>query len=140
MEKGFEVCEEENDASFLRKYLTEPLVKRLDLYTYEREENANGDEEWVVKSTDWQQVRDEMVDGMTNFGVPIVRVEDGDYKRHGELYLSMPTTARTLTPNTPSACCAPSSAVGPPRAIWKRESRTSAPSFLRRPRKHQETL
>jgi stage V sporulation protein R len=86
--KVFEVCEEENDVSFLRKYLTEPLVKRLDLYTYEREENANGDEEWVVKSTDWQQVRDEMVDGMTNFGVPIVRVEDGDYKRHGELYLS----------------------------------------------------
>jgi stage V sporulation protein R len=28
-----------------------------------------------------------MVDGMTNFGVPIIRVEDGDYQRRGELYL-----------------------------------------------------
>jgi stage V sporulation protein R len=86
--KVFEVCEEENDVTFLRKYLTEPLVKRLDLYTYEKDEDDNGDEVWVVKSTDWQQVRDEMVDGMTNFGVPIIRVEDGDYKRHGELYLT----------------------------------------------------
>jgi stage V sporulation protein R len=85
-QKIFEVCETENDASFLRKYLTEDLVKRLDLYTYERDE-VDGEEVWVVQSTDWEQVRDEMVDGMTNFGVPIVTVEDGDYKRHGELYL-----------------------------------------------------
>ncbi len=84
--KIFEVCAEENDVTFLRKYLTEPLVKRLDLYTYEKDE-VDGEEVWVIKSTDWEQVRDEMVDGMTNFGVPIVTVEDGDYHRHGELYL-----------------------------------------------------
>jgi stage V sporulation protein R len=84
--KVFEVCEIENDPSFLRKYLTESLVKRLDLYTYEKTE-VDGQEVWAVKSTDWEQVRDEMVDGMTNFGVPIIRVEDGDFNRHGELYL-----------------------------------------------------
>jgi stage V sporulation protein R len=84
--KVFEVCEEESDVSFLRKYLTEPLVKRLDLYTYKKEE-VNGEEMWVVQSTDWQQVRDSMVDGMTNFGVPVIRVVDGDYERRGELYL-----------------------------------------------------
>jgi stage V sporulation protein R len=84
--KVFEVCSEENDASFLRKYLTESLVKRLDLYTYERDE-VDGEEVWVVRSTDWQQVRDEMVDGMTNFGVPVITVEDADYGRRGELYL-----------------------------------------------------
>ena len=64
----FEVCEEEADPSFLRKYLTEPLVKRLDLYTYKRVEEG-GEEKWVVDSTDWQAVRDTMVDNMTNFGV-----------------------------------------------------------------------
>lgn len=85
--KVFEVCEEENDPSFLRKYLTESLVKRLDLYTYQREEGPDGEEAWVVQTTDWEAVRDEMVDGMTNFGVPIIRVEDGDYQRRGELYL-----------------------------------------------------
>ena len=84
--KVFEVCNDESDVTFLRKYLTEPLVKRLDLYTYKREE-TDGDERWVVQTTDWEQVRDTMLDGMTNFGVPIIRVEDGDYKRRGELYL-----------------------------------------------------
>jgi stage V sporulation protein R len=84
--KVFEVCAEENDVSFLRKYLTEPLVKRLDLYTYKREE-VDGEEVWVVQTTDWEEVRDRMLDGMTNFGVPVIRVEDGDYQRRGELYL-----------------------------------------------------
>ena len=85
-EKIFEVCSEENDATFLRKYLTEPLVKRLDLYTYKKEE-AGGEERWVVQTTDWEKVRDTMIDGMTNFGVPVIRVENGDYGRRGELYL-----------------------------------------------------
>jgi stage V sporulation protein R len=84
--KVFEVCEEESDASFLRKYLTPNLVERLDLYTYKKEER-DGQDVWVVQSTDWEQVRDTMVDGMTNFGVPIIRVEDGDWQRRGELYL-----------------------------------------------------
>lgn len=85
-QKIFEVCAVENDVTFLRKYLTESLVQRLDLYTYKQEEK-DGEEAWVIQSTDWEQVRDQMVDGMTNFGVPVITVEDGDYKRHGELYL-----------------------------------------------------
>ncbi|MDX1931133.1 MAG: SpoVR family protein [Capsulimonadales bacterium] len=84
--KVFEVCEEENDVTFLRKYLTPELVKRLDLYTYKREER-DGEEFWVVQTTDWEKVRDTMVDGMTNMGVPIIRVEDADYRRHGDLLL-----------------------------------------------------
>jgi stage V sporulation protein R len=84
--KIFEVCSEENDVTFLRKYLTASLVERLDLYTYKKEE-INGQESWVVQSTDWEEVRDTMVDGMTNFGIPIIRVEDGDWQRRGELYL-----------------------------------------------------
>jgi stage V sporulation protein R len=85
-QKVFEVCAEESDASFLRKYLTEPLVKRLDLYTFKREEDA-AEERWVVQTNEWERVRDTMLDGMTNFGVPIINVVDGDYGRRGELFL-----------------------------------------------------
>ena len=81
--KLFQVCEEDNDVTFLRKYLTEPLVKKLDLYTYKLEE-VDGEEMWVVQDTDWRKVRDGIVDSMTNFGQPILTVEDGDYKRRGE--------------------------------------------------------
>jgi stage V sporulation protein R len=86
LSKLFEIIEEDNDVTFLRRYLTEDLVKKLDLYTYKREE-VNGEQAWVVQDTDWRRVRDTIVDGMTNFGVPVIYVDDGDYQRRGELYL-----------------------------------------------------
>lgn len=86
LKKIFEVRELECDTSFLRKYLTESLVKRLDLYTYKQEE-INGELVWVVQETDWRKVRDTLLDSMTNFGIPVITVEDGDYKRRGELLI-----------------------------------------------------
>ena len=96
--KIFQVCEEDNDVTFLRKYLTEPLVKKLDLYTYKLEE-VDGEELWVVQDTDWRKVRDSIVDSMTNFGQPILTVEDGDYKRRGELYLKHAFDGKALDPD-----------------------------------------
>ena len=84
--KLFEVIERDNDVTFLRQYLTAGLVKKLDLYTYKRDD-VDGQEMWVVQDTDWRRVRDTVVDSMTNFGQPLIYVDDGDYKRHGELYL-----------------------------------------------------
>jgi stage V sporulation protein R len=86
MKKIFEVRRDEADVSFLRKYLTQSLVNRLDMYTYKLEE-VNGEEMWVVQDTDWRRVRDSLLDSMTNFGIPIIMVEDADYNRHGELLL-----------------------------------------------------
>ncbi|HEY3328770.1 MAG TPA: SpoVR family protein [Capsulimonadaceae bacterium] len=86
MAKLFDTIERDNDVTFLRQYLTDPLVKKLDMYTYKREE-VNGEALWVVQDTDWRNVRDSIVDSMTNFGQPIIYVENGDYKRQGELYL-----------------------------------------------------
>ena len=42
---------------------------------------------WVVQETDWKKFRDTLVDSMTNFETPVIKVEDGDYRRHHELYL-----------------------------------------------------
>ena len=80
--KMFEVREVDSDVSFLRNYLTRDLVDELDLYIYKRE----GDQ-WVVVEKDWQKIRDMLVASMTNFGVPYIVVEDGDYHRNRELYL-----------------------------------------------------
>ncbi len=104
LKKIFEVVQDESDISFLRKYLTKKLVRDLDMYTYKLEE-IGGELVWVVQDTNWQRVRDAIVDSMTNFGAPIVKVEDGDYEHHGELYLKhyhdekpldMEYTARTM--------------------------------------------
>ncbi|MFN0070091.1 MAG: SpoVR family protein [Chloroflexota bacterium] len=81
-EKMFDVREVESDASFLRNYLSRKLVEDLDLYLYRKE----GDR-WVIVEKDWHIVRDAIVASMTNFGRPYLVVEDGDYRKNGELYL-----------------------------------------------------
>ena len=81
-QKIFEVREMDNDVSFLRNYLTEDLIKDLDLYLYKKE----GDE-WVVVEKNWQKVRDGIVNSMTNFGYPYLVVDDGDYRGNRELYI-----------------------------------------------------
>lgn len=86
MKKLFEVRTDECDITLLRKYLSHSLVKKLDMYTYKLEE-VNGEPMWVVQETDWHKVRDSLLDSMTNFGIPVLFVEDGDYKRRGELLL-----------------------------------------------------
>ncbi|MEN3002538.1 MAG: SpoVR family protein, partial [Armatimonadota bacterium] len=86
LQKIFEVRQLECDQSFLHKYLTERLVRELDLYTY-RVEERDGELVWVVDETDWRKVRNAFVDQLTNFGVPVITVEDGDWEHRGELYL-----------------------------------------------------
>lgn len=86
LKKIFEVVTDESDVTLLRKYLTKKLVRDLDMYTYKMEE-VDGELAWVVQDTDWRHVRDALVDSMTNFGSPVIMVEDGDYNRHRELYL-----------------------------------------------------
>jgi stage V sporulation protein R len=83
IEKVFEVREVENDVSFLRNYLTEELVEKLDLYVFE----LVHEEEWTITEKRWERVRDQLVANMTNFGFPYIVVADGDYNRNRELYL-----------------------------------------------------
>ena len=84
--KLLEVRRDENDNTLLRQYLTQGLVNKLDMYTYKKQE-VNGEDMWVVQETDWRKVRDSLLDSMTNFGIPLIYVEDADYNRHGELLL-----------------------------------------------------
>src|SRR5947209_15727668 len=82
LQKMFEVREMENDVSFLRNYLTEDLIKDLDLYLYKKE----GDE-WVIVEKNWEKVRDGIVASLTNFGYPYLVIENGDYRGNRELYI-----------------------------------------------------
>jgi stage V sporulation protein R len=80
--KIFEVRETESDVSFLRNYLTEDLVRELDLHVYKQEgEETKQDEE------NWEEVRDFLVNGMANFGHPYLVVTDGNFEGHGELLI-----------------------------------------------------
>ncbi|MCL4465596.1 MAG: SpoVR family protein [Chloroflexi bacterium] len=80
--KIFEVRETESDVSFLRNYLTEELVRELDLHVYKQEgEETRQDEE------NWEEVRDFLVNSMSNFGHPYLLVTDGNFEGRGELLI-----------------------------------------------------
>lgn len=81
-DKMFEVREMDDDASFLRNYLTEELVASLDLYLYARMDDA-----WVVTTTEWEAVRDHLARQMSHMGIPRITVADDDYRGSGELLL-----------------------------------------------------
>ncbi|MCL6611774.1 MAG: SpoVR family protein [Peptococcaceae bacterium] len=80
--KIFEVRETENDISFLRNYLTRELIEDMDLYLFKKVGY-----EWKITDKNWEEVRDNIVAGMTNCGHPYIVVEDGDFNRRGELYI-----------------------------------------------------
>lgn len=81
-EKIFEVRSVDNDISFLRNYLTRELVEDMDLYLYKK---AGYD--WKIVDKEWENVRDAIVNSLTNCGYPYIVVLDGDFNKRGELYL-----------------------------------------------------
>jgi stage V sporulation protein R len=81
--KIFEVREYESDTSFIRNYLNKELVDDLDLYIFEKK-----GPEWKITDKSWEHIRDQLVYSRVNGGFPYLVVDDGDYQRNGELYLS----------------------------------------------------
>jgi stage V sporulation protein R len=81
-EKMFEVREIESDQSFIRNYLTKELVRREDLYLFQKQ-----GQKYKITDKDHEAVRDQLVTMRVNGGFPYITVQDGDYVRSGELYL-----------------------------------------------------
>lgn len=81
-EKIFEAREIENDASFIRNYLTDDLIKQKDMYVFQKQDNL-----YKITDQDAANVRDQLIAMRVNGGFPYIVVEDGDYMRNGELYL-----------------------------------------------------
>ncbi|TQR14107.1 SpoVR family protein [Psychrobacillus soli] len=93
-EKIFEVREIESDISFIRNYLTKELVKREDLYLFEKKKGN-----YEITDKDYENVRDQLVSMRTNGSFPYIVVEDGDYARNGELYLKHGYEGTELDPH-----------------------------------------
>jgi stage V sporulation protein R len=85
-EKMFEVREVERDSSFLRRYLTEELVRELNLFEYQ----SRGNEKVVSKVADednWQAIKDTLIQNVGTGTIPVIKVEDSDYGHNRGLFL-----------------------------------------------------
>lgn len=85
-EKLFEVREVERDASFLRRYLTEELVRELNLFEY----RTRGNDQVVSRVADdknWRQIKETFIQNVGTGTIPVIKVEDSDYKNNRTLLL-----------------------------------------------------
>ncbi|MCB9869569.1 MAG: SpoVR family protein [Planctomycetes bacterium] len=92
-EKVFEVRRIYNDVSFIDEFVTPEFAEDQKLYVYGVDQ-ATGQLEIVDR--DYTKVKKGLLDALTNFGNPIIRVADDNYRNRGELYLRHEWVARDL--------------------------------------------
>lgn len=86
LEKIFAVRAADRDASFLRRHLTERLVRELHLFEYRPRGN-----DWVVTHVGddegWREVKETLIRSVGMNTVPVIKVEDADFGHHRALLL-----------------------------------------------------
>ena len=85
-EKVFEVREVERDSSFLRRYLTEELIRELILFEYQ----SRGGERVVSRVADeenWREIKETLIRNVGTGTVPQIKIEDADYNNNRALFL-----------------------------------------------------
>lgn len=85
-EKIFEVREVERDSSFLRRYLTEDLIRELNLFEYQ----TRGDDKVISRVADaenWRAIKETLIRNVGMGTVPIIKIEDADYHNNRILFL-----------------------------------------------------
>ena len=93
--KLFEAREVERDVSFLRRYLTEELVRELNLF----EHQSRGGDRVVSRVADdenWQAIKETLIRNVGMGTVPTIQIEDADYNNNRALFLKHDHDGRDL--------------------------------------------
>ena len=83
-QKIFEVRKVCNDVTFIDQYLTPEFVERLKLYTYAFNKRTN---QYEIVDRDFKNIKEKLLFGLTNRGLPFIYVVDGNFQNKGELML-----------------------------------------------------
>ena len=93
--KIFEVRETDRDVSFLRRFLTEDIMRELDIFQHEK----RGKERVITKVSDteqWQDVKETLLRSVGMGSRPVIFVEDADFEGKRTLYLRHEHEGRDL--------------------------------------------
>ncbi|MFQ5674991.1 MAG: SpoVR family protein, partial [bacterium] len=83
-QKIFEVRKLYNDLMFIDAFLTPEFCRDHKLFVYEYNDR---NEMYQISDRDFHMVKQKLLFSLTNFGQPILFVEDANYCNRGELYL-----------------------------------------------------
>ncbi len=83
-EKIFSVRKTHNDISFINEFLTPEFCNRQQLFTYKYNPRSQRME---IDTRDFEAIKQKLLTQLTNFGSPIIQVEDSNFKNRKELLL-----------------------------------------------------
>lgn len=83
-QKIFEVRKMYNDVMFIDAFLTPEFCREHKLFAYQYNERTSM---YEISDRDFKTIKRKLLFQLTNFGHPIVVVEDANYLNRGELYL-----------------------------------------------------
>lgn len=84
-EKIFEVRRIYNDVTFIDEFLTEDFCIKNKLFVYKFNKRTN---RFEIDTRDFKAIKAKLLFHMTNFGQPIIRIEDGNFENRGELLMT----------------------------------------------------
>jgi stage V sporulation protein R len=82
--KIFEVRRIYNDVTFIDEFLTREFCNDHQLFTYAWNERTK---RYEIESRDFRKIKAKLLFMLTNFGNPIIWIEDANYRNRGELLL-----------------------------------------------------
>jgi len=86
LEKVLEVRKMYNDITFIDEFLTQDFCSEQRLFTFDKHD-VNGTNYWLLESRKFTDIKEKMLSGLTNFGLPVMFITDANYKNRGELLL-----------------------------------------------------
>lgn len=83
-EKIFEVRKHHNDVTFIDDFLDEDFCHQTKMFLYDMDPRTGRN---VITSRDFRSIKKELISQITNFGQPIIEIEDANFRNRGELLL-----------------------------------------------------
>ncbi|MFK7742108.1 MAG: SpoVR family protein, partial [Planctomycetota bacterium] len=82
--KIFDVRRIYNDITFIDEFVTPEFAEDQKMFVYGQDRETG---KYVIVDRDYTKVKKQLLDALTNFGQPIIKVIDGNFRNRGELYL-----------------------------------------------------
>ena len=95
-DKIFEIRKIYNDVTFIDEFLTEDFCVRNKMFVYKLNKETG---RFEVDTRDFKAIKAQLLFQMTNFGQPIIKIENANFENRGELLLQHVHEGLDLQPN-----------------------------------------